>query len=181
MHPIGLSNSDINVLHRGNLFLADGQVRVPMIALLEFKALCEQLSQQLRRPLGGRQILQQKNGLLEGHLLDLLRELKQECGAHVAMELREAVLLREVSIPDTQRLVESEFSGKEASHPAVGEVVKFDFLFIEMRHQLRVREPNDCLHFGYAGMYARLMVGEVVEHAIQHFREAPESVCLSCK
>ena len=87
MHPIGLSNSDINVLHRGDLFLADGQVLVPMIALLEFKALCEQLSQQLRRPLGGRQILQQKNGLLESHLLDLFRELKQECGAHVAMEL----------------------------------------------------------------------------------------------
>jgi len=97
------------------------------------------------------------------------------------MELREAVLLREVSIPDAQCLVESEFSGKETSHPAVGKVVKFDFLFIKVGHQLRVRETNNRLHFGDAGMDARLMVGEVVKHTIQHLREAPESVGLRRK
>lgn len=51
---------------------------------------------------------------------------QKECGADVAMELREAFILGEISVPESDGLINVEFTSKIASYPSVGKVHKIN-------------------------------------------------------
>jgi hypothetical protein len=63
------------------------EVVVVVVQLLHFVALGHENIQVFLTPLGGGQVLQEQQSILETHLFQLLRKLKEQSSTYIAMKL----------------------------------------------------------------------------------------------
>lgn len=88
--------------------------------------------------------------------------MEQQGRADVAVELREAILLAEIGVPDPECLMQRELPCQEAGNPPIGKVLEGDLLLLEVLAQLLVDVRDQVLHVGNGHLNARLHVSEVV-------------------
>lgn len=81
-------------LHLFGFHLLIYQMLIIMIQFFHLVALCEQQVQAIVVPLACGKVLQEHESVLKGHLLDIVREMKEESSAYVAVKLRETLVLR---------------------------------------------------------------------------------------
>lgn len=103
---------------------------------------------------------------MESHAFQLVRKLEKQRGTHVAVELREAVLLGEICVVEAHYLVNVEFAGELASDPSICKVHERDVVLLQMCQHSRIHLLNHSLHLIQYFMNSRLMIGIVVLHIV---------------
>ena len=97
------------------------------------------------------------------------------------MELTEPFILREISVPNTNNLVNGEFSSQVARYPSVREVHKNKFHRLKMLQGHSVNLLNNCFHFVEHLVNARLHFCVVILDVRYKFCQAPENIRLHFK
>lgn len=150
-----------------------------VIELLHLEALGHEYVQIVIAPLLRGQILKEQHGVLELHALEVFREVEEQCSAHVAVELREAFILGEVSVPESDGLHDVELASEVATHPSVGEVHEVDIQLVKMLQRFTVLLFDQLLHFVEDFVHSRLQLDVVILNVIYKFAQTPECVCFN--
>jgi len=150
-----------------------------MIQFLHLIALRQEHGELVVVPLARWQVLEEHERVLEAHLHQVFGEVQEESSTDVAMELREAFVLREVCVPDAYCLVDVKFSGEVATDPTIGKGYEVYLKVLQVLQDVWVSLLNQCLHFVDDFVHAWLQICVVVLYVVYQLGQAPEGVGLS--
>ncbi|KAL3952957.1 hypothetical protein ACCO45_012900 [Purpureocillium lilacinum] len=143
----------------------------------------EQLNVLFRPGLGG-QALQEHHDLLKVHLDELVGPLDEQGGAHVEVELGEALLLglgeggKIDGVPHADGVLDADLSHQQAVHPAEAKLDKLHALLLQVLGQRRVDARREVAQGAHLALYPRLRHDVVVLDSVEELGEAPEGVGL---
>lgn len=113
---------------------------------------------------------------LKLHLRQLLRPLDQKGRAHIEVEIREPLLLRQIRIPHPDDAADGELAHEQAVDPAEAKLHELDPFTLEVFRQPGIDARGEVLEGAHLPHDSRLGEDVVVLDAVEEFGEAPEGV-----